>query len=170
MSNDDVSVLLKINLETVASLPDDDLVELGEIAGSTIATLRQKADWLNGEVLRRITNKGPEATRIKTNAVLVVREVKPTYEWNPDKAREILAPHATDAEMKRAFKVKEPPPPPKEVVTVQTQTALALAKAAGLEDAIAEAYRKKDGPPTLKYTRLDAPVVAATDADEEPFE
>ena len=163
---DDLRPLLKLNLETIQKLDDETLAALGAQATNDLVTLRTVSNTLDGELLRRIAEKGPEATRLKTDTVLAVRSSVGTYEWNAAKAMDVLRPVVTPAEFKKAFKEK-PPEPPKTVVTVMTQSALALAKAAGLDDEIATAYKRKEGPPSVKYTLLDG---APADPDEEPFE
>lgn len=163
---DDLRPLLKLNLEVIQALDDDTLAALGAQATDDLGTLKRVSNTLDGELLRRIAAKGPEATRLKTNEVLAVRSSVITYDWNADKAMEILRPVVTPDEFKKAFKEK-PPEPPKTVVTVQTQSALALAKAAGLDEEIAAAYKRKEGPPSVKYTVL---ANAAPNPDEEPFE
>lgn len=157
--------LLTMTLEDVAALDDETLAKAGSLIREEIATLRTRSEWIDGEVLRRIGSRGPSATRLMVPGMKAEVKSTTTYEWNAERAEEILRPHATPEELARAIK-RKPAEPVREKVTVQTQAALALARAAGIESELEAAYSKKQGAPTVEYT----PVAEAPDPGEMEFE
>lgn len=148
--------VLDMTLEMIMEMPDEDLVLAGEVVTDELAIYRQKQAMIDGEIIRR--GKVNEATRLVSHdrsaqVFANIQEGKPTYQWEAEKVRDLLAPKVTPEELRRAVKEKPPAPPPKAELTVHTQSVTALAKKVGLEAEVKKLCKVTYGPPIVKYER-----------------